>query len=162
MSKQNVCRALLISAILTISVPPSVMAHHRHHSGFRVGIFFHSYAGHYPHGHHFHIHGSHCPVVVEKHVYYIYSTPIWYVYHDIRDASSPRAFLHIVITPRHGDLYIDGYYVGQVRRFRQGRVQLPVTPGVHVVRWDLGSTAYTRQIHVQAGSTTLVKVRFKP
>ena len=136
--------------------------HHRYHSGF-VGVNFGGYAHrpHYPHGHHLHVHGAYCPVVVERHVYhhYIEAAPVWEVEHHASHASTSETRLYIVVAPHHGKVYIDGSYIGEARTFRHGKKVIPVPPGQHTVQLQYGGQAYTRQVTVEAGTTAVVKAK---
>lgn len=138
--------------------------HRSHRSGFQIGLFVGGLVryGHYPHGHHLHVHGPYCPVVIEKHVYHhAYASPTWHVYYDTQRVQAPLTILYISVTPGYGDLYVDGRHLGQVRRFRDGSVQLPVSAGRHVVQWHHNGSAYSRQVDAKAGSTTIVTAQLE-
>ncbi|MDH3598327.1 MAG: PEGA domain-containing protein [Candidatus Tectomicrobia bacterium] len=135
---------------------------HRHHGVF-VGIHVGGYAHrpHYPHGHHLHVHSTYCPVVVERHVYhhYVETAPVWEVEHYASHSSTSEAILHIVVAPHHGEVYIDGNYIGEARTFRHGKKLVPVPPGHHTVQLQYGGQAYTRQVTVEPGATAVVKAK---
>lgn len=130
--------------------------HHRNHSGIRGKIYVGGYHRPYhPHGHHLHIHDTYCPVVIHRH--HVYAAPTWVVWYQTHHTAFPQANIHLSVAPYHGEVYIDGNFLGLARTFRGGQVQVPVTPGPHTIRLRYGGTNYTRQIHVRPGATALVR-----
>jgi hypothetical protein len=83
------------------------------------------------------------------------------VHYYTHHAPALQTILHIVVAPRHGDIYVDGRYLGQARTFRDGKVQFPVAPGRHTVQLHIDGTAYSRQVNVKAGSTTIVEAHLR-
>jgi len=136
--------------------------HHRHHGVF-IGVQVGGYAHHphYPHGHHLHVHSAYCPVVVERHVYhhYVETAPVWEVEHHTAHAPTAETRLYIVVAPHHGEVYIDGNYVGEARTFRHGKKLVPVPPGRHTVQLRYGGQSYTQQVTVEPGATAVVKAK---
>ena len=135
--------------------------HERHYDGFHFGFGVGFPFGHrfYAHGHHLHVHDHHCPVVIEKHVHHhAYAAPVWHVdYHETFHAAATMPRLHIVVVPGHGQVYVDGRYIGNAKAFRDGRTTVPVTPGRHVVKLRYGGRSYTKPVRVNYGSATLVR-----
>lgn len=140
--------------------------HHRpHHGGLHFGIHVGVpiWHGYYPHGHHLHVHDHRCHVVIEKHVYHhSYAAPVWHVDHyDSFHTAPPTPRIHIVVTPGHGEVYVDGRYIGNADTFRDGQTEVPVTPGRHVVKLRYGGRSYTHPVQVKDGSATLVRASLK-
>ena len=137
---------------------------HRSHHGVRFGIIVSGHFGatHYPHGHHLHVHSSHCPVVVEQYVHHhAFPAPVWHVHHYVHHSYGPHTSIHIVVSADHGDIYVDGRHVGHGQRVRDGRLRLPVAPGEHLVQFRIGKNHFTRQVHVPSGATTVVEARLQ-
>jgi PEGA domain len=59
----------------------------------------------------------------------------------------------------HGEVDIDGNYVGEARTFRHGKKLVPVPPGRHTVQLQYGGQSYTQQVRVEPGTTTVVKAK---
>ena len=109
----------------------------------------------HPHGHRMHIHDTYCPVAIHRH--YVYATPTWTIWYQTQRATFPQASIHLSVAPHHGEVYIDGNFLGLARTFREGDMQVPVAPGPHTVQLRYGGSNYTRQIHVRPGTTTRVR-----
>jgi hypothetical protein len=114
----------------------------------------------YPHGHHAHIHDAHCPVIVHKHVdHHIYAAPVWDVHYAPLQAPGTATFMFLEISPGQAELYVNGHYLGYANSFHNGRIQIPVAPGMHTVQLQLHGTAYTKAVAVHPGRTAIVKAR---
>lgn len=102
-------------------------------------------------------------MVIEKHVYHhTYATPVWHVEHyDKFHTAAPSPLIHIVVTPGHGDVYVDGRYIGNADAFHDGQAAVPVAPGRHVVKLRYGGRSYTHPVQVNSGSTALVRASLK-
>jgi hypothetical protein len=64
--------------------------------------------------------------------------------------------LHIVIGPFSGALYIDDQYYGETHEFRDGRLELPVAPGLHTVQLRYGGSSYSYHVRARPGATAVV------
>lgn len=186
MSKRILSGILLAGVVLLFSIPapsladprdhrrPHVRHEHKHHQrhhwhhrprhprvhiGVRIGRPY-GYPS-YPHGHHLHVHSPYCPVVVEKRIYhhYAYAAPTWHIYYDTH--YTPQTILHIEVVPQHGDVYVDGRYLGQAQTFDNGQVRLAVPPGQHAVQLRYNGASYTRHVHVKSGSTAVVQAHLQ-
>lgn len=73
--------------------------------------------------------------------------------------SHDEAILQVVVTPFDGDLYIDGEYYGKAHRLDDGRLKLPMSPGLHTVQLRHGGRTYTQQVRVQRGAIAVVKAK---
>ncbi len=83
--------------------------------------------------------------------------PYWEVYYHSHDHRSAAAILHVVVGPFSGALYIDGHYHGEAHRLHNGRLQLPVSPGLHTVQLRYGGRTYTHKVRAKPGATAVVK-----
>ncbi|ETX04200.1 MAG: hypothetical protein ETSY2_30195 [Candidatus Entotheonella gemina] len=109
--------------------------------------------GHYPHGHAYHIHDNHCPVVIRP----VVVVPIWNVYYHSHYRPSSTAILQVVVGSFSGALYIDGDYHGEAHQLHDGRLELPVAPGLHTVQLRYGGRTYSHKVRVKPGATAVVK-----
>jgi len=180
MLKQLVSGIILASAVLLLSIPaqagprPGSRAHVQRPTHHRPGPHIDRHARqhqrqhvkhdrHHPrhHRHHLHVHSAYCPVVVERHVYhhYVETAPVWEVEHHAAHAPTAETRLYIVVAPPHGEVYIDGNYVGEARTFRHGKKLVPVPPGHHTVQLQYGGQSYTQQVTVEPGATAVVKAK---
>lgn len=148
--------------------PPRPVHHHHHihrhwpHPGVQIGVSlgWPRHAPAYPHGHHRHVHGPLCPVVVEKHVHHhVYAAPVWEVHYAPLHTPYASTFLLLDISPGHAQLYVDGQYLGHANTFQNGRMQIPVSPGIYMIQLHLHGKAYSKEVHIQPGRSTIVTAR---
>jgi hypothetical protein len=85
--------------------------------------------------------------------------PVWEVYYHSHRHYSSAAMLQVIIGPFSGDLYIDGQYYGEARSLDDGRLELPVSPGLHTVQLRHGGRNYTHKVHAKPGVTAVVKAK---
>jgi hypothetical protein len=83
--------------------------------------------------------------------------PVWEVYYHAHHHHSAAAILHIVVGPLSGALYIDGQYHGEAHRLHDGRLELPVSPGLHTVQLRHDGRTYSQEVHAKPGKTAVVK-----
>ncbi|ETW96723.1 MAG: hypothetical protein ETSY1_25435 [Candidatus Entotheonella factor] len=83
--------------------------------------------------------------------------PTWEVYYHSHHRPSSTAILHIVVGAFSGDLYIDGQYHGEAHRLHDGKLELPVAPGLHTVQLRYGGRSYSHKVRVKPGATAVVK-----
>jgi hypothetical protein len=91
--------------------------------------------------------------------HYVETAPVWEVEYHVTHTPTSETSLYIVVAPHHGEVYIDGNYIGEARTFSQGKKLVPVTPGSHTVQLQYGGQAYTRQVTVEPGATAVVKAK---
>jgi len=135
--------------------------HHRHHHGHKrhndihigVNIGGYGYYPRYPHGHIHHIHNSYCPVVISP----VIIAPVWEVYYHSYYRPSAVAMLNVIIGPFSGSLYIDDQYYGEAHSLHNGRLELPVSPGLHTVQLHSGGRTYSQKVHAKPGAIAVVK-----
>jgi hypothetical protein len=73
------------------------------------------------------------------------------------------AALHLQVTPRNTEVYVDGYYAGLVDDFDGTFQRLNVQPGQHDVELYLpGHRALERKVYLQPGKTTNFKYAMEP
>jgi hypothetical protein len=72
---------------------------------------------------------------------------------------SGTATLQIVVAPLQAEIYLNGHYIGRAEEFRDAVVQLPVSPGQHVVELRYGTISHTHTIQVGAGTISVVQDR---
>lgn len=132
--------------------------HHRRHTrrpnvhiGINIGGLIHRPS--YPHGHAHHIHDDDCPVVVRP----VVVVPTWEVYYHSHYDHSAAAILHVVVGPFSGALYVDGRYYGDTHDLHDGRLELPVAPGLHTVQLRHGGRTFSHKVRVKPGVTAVVK-----
>ncbi len=141
---------------------PRHRGHHPHHNifvGVHIGGHHHP---HYPHGHYQHIHDDYCPVIIEPYVDYhngTESTLAWEVeYYD--DAPSATATsVYLILAPTHGDVYINGKYIGHAQSFKHGKKRVVVPPGNHHIQLKTGGRSYNQQVTIKPGRTAVVKAK---
>jgi hypothetical protein len=134
--------------------------HKRHHHrryrrhGVHVDVNIGGHGRHpvYPHGHRHHIHDDYCPIVIRP----VIIAPVWDVYYHSHHRPSASAMLHVVIGPFSGALYIDDEYYGETHEFRDGRLELPVAPGLHTVQLRYGGSRYSYHVRARHGATAVV------
>jgi len=85
--------------------------------------------------------------------------PVWEVYYHSHHHYSSSAILQVIIGPFSGDLYIDGQYFGEVDRLDDGRLELPVAPGLHTVQLRHDGRHYTHRVHARPGVTAVVEAK---
>lgn len=91
--------------------------------------------------------------------HYVETAPVWEVEHHAAHAPTAETRLYIVVAPHHGEVYIDGTYIGEARTFPAGKKLVPVPPGRHTVQLQYGGQAYTRQVTVEPGATAVVTAK---
>lgn len=137
-----------------------VYHHRRHHRrqeyhGVHMDLHFegHNHRPWYPHGHAYHVHDNNCPVIIRP----VIVAPVWDVYYHSHPHRSAAAMLQIVVGPFGGALYIDDQYYGEAHRLHDGRIELPVSPGLHSVQLRHGGRTYSQQVRAKRGVTAIVK-----
>jgi hypothetical protein len=83
--------------------------------------------------------------------------PVWEVYYHSHYRPSAAAMLNIVIGPFSGSLYIDDHYYGEAHGLDDGRLELPVSPGLHTVQLRSGGRTYSQKVHAKPGAIAVVK-----
>ncbi|PON15277.1 hypothetical protein C2W62_24690 [Candidatus Entotheonella serta] len=83
--------------------------------------------------------------------------PTWEVYYHSHYRHSTAAILHVLVGPFSGALYIDGHYYGDTHNLHNGRLELPVSPGLHTVQLRHGGRTYTHKVRAKPGTTAVVK-----
>jgi hypothetical protein len=73
--------------------------------------------------------------------------------------STVTATLQIFVAPLQAEIYLDGRYIGRAEEFRDGWVQLAVSPGAHTVELRFGAITHTHGISVEPGTTAVVNDR---
>jgi hypothetical protein len=167
---QNVRYGLvLIGVTLLLVTPLSALAHHTRfsvHVGVSTGPFiYHQHHGFIHHRHHPFVHGHvfmpFPPLVVVEPppppVVYVPPPPPRVVYAPAPPVAT--ATLQILVAPLQAEIYLDGRYIGRAEDFRDGRVQLSVSPGSHTVELRFGTASRTHTITIEPGSTALVSDR---
>jgi hypothetical protein len=105
--------------------------------------------------------------------FYGYGYPLWYgagygypyyqyPYYGGRyyDLSSS---LRLQVTPREAEVYIDGYYAGNVDNFDGVFQRLHLEPGEHALELFMpGHRSFTQKIYLQPGSTFRVRHTMEP
>ena len=86
----------------------------------------------------------------------IYSSPV--VVQPIPPPAA-TATLQILVAPLLADIYLNGRYIGRAAEFRDGLVQLNVSPGSHTVELRFGTVTQTHTVTVGAGTTAVVNDR---
>ncbi len=129
--------------------------HHGAHIDIRIGGHHHRPT--YRHGHPRHVHDDYCPIVISYRQVVV--VPTWEVYYHSHRHRSSAAILHIILAPFDGDLYIDGEYHGGTDHLDDGKLKLPVSPGLHTVQLRSGGRTYTQKVRVQRGATAVVKAK---
>lgn len=96
------------------------------------------------------------PAVVYASPPVVYNTPT-----VIQSTYPPTAAatLQILVAPLQADIYLDGRYLGRAEEFRDGQVQLNVSPGSHTVELRFGTVTHTHTVNVGAGATVVVNDR---
>ena len=73
--------------------------------------------------------------------------------------STVTATLQIFVAPLQAEIYLDGRYIGRAEEFRDGWVQLAVSPGTHTVELRFGMITHTHGVNVEPGATAVVNDR---
>jgi hypothetical protein len=133
------------------------------------GHFHHGFT-HRPFGHHYHRH-YYAPFI-SGHVFIPFppavvvepSPPVVYVPGQRTVVVAPvpstvTATLRIFVAPLQTEIYLDGRYIGRAEEFRDGWVQLAVSPGTHTVELRFGTVTHTHGINMEPGTTAVVNDR---
>jgi hypothetical protein len=73
------------------------------------------------------------------------------------------AAMHLQVTPRNTEVYVDGYYAGVVDQFDGTFQRLNIQPGSHDIELYLpGHRLLQRQVYLQPGKTTDIKYAMEP
>jgi hypothetical protein len=73
------------------------------------------------------------------------------------------AAMHLQVTPRNTEVYVDGYYAGIVDQFDGTFQRLNIQPGQHDIELYLpGHRVLERQVYLQPGKTTDIKYAMQP
>jgi hypothetical protein len=73
------------------------------------------------------------------------------------------AAMHLQVTPRNTEVYVDGYYAGIVDQFDGTFQRLNLQPGQHEIELYLpGHRALERKVYLQPGKTTDIKYAMEP
>jgi hypothetical protein len=107
--------------------------------GFSVGFGF---GGYYPYGYY---------------PYWSYPGPGYYGY------GYAGSSLHLLVTPREAEVFLDGYYAGKVDDFDGTFQRLRLEPGEHSVQLYLaGHRSVQQELYLQPGKTFDIKTALAP
>jgi len=153
-----------------VGISVQVGAPHTHFGHFHPR-FVHRPFGHHYHRHHHRHHHHHGPfihghvfipfppvVVIEPSPSVVYA-PGQRTVVVAPVPSAVTATLRIFVAPLQAEIYLDSRYIGRAEEFRDGWVQLTVSPGTHTVELRFGTVTHTHGINIAPGTTAVVNDR---
>jgi hypothetical protein len=69
--------------------------------------------------------------------------------------------LQLKVLPLTVEIYLDGRFLGRAQDFQNGRLDLPVSRGKHLVEIRLGTNAHSHWIRIRPGSTMVIEDELK-
>jgi hypothetical protein len=136
---------------------------HMSGGGFGGGHGF-NHGGGFDHGHGFHGHGGHVFVNPFFGFYpYGYFPFDVYPYADYSYGWNLDSGVKVKVEPKNAQVFVDGYYAGQVDQFDGVFQSLHVTPGGHTIALYLdGYRTVSRTIYAGPGATVTVTDEMRP